>query len=141
MFACYPARLALPSVAFCLLAALIGCGKPRQVVKDRATVSGAVTFNGRPLPAGTISFQSTTGPVVAATAIQEGGAYITDRAPIGKNTVTVDTTSVQFGNAAAYVPIPAKYSDPTKSGFTAEINAGENENVNFALQGDAPKGR
>jgi hypothetical protein len=38
-----------------------------------------------------------------------------------------------IGNASAYVKIPAKYNDPTKSGLMADIKPGENKNLDFTL--------
>jgi hypothetical protein len=116
-----------------LLTALVGCTEPKQVVKDRARISGSVTFNGQPLPAGTIGFQSTESSVTTAASIRDG-VYTTDRAPLGKGTVTVDTASIQFGNPAKYVPIPAKYGDSTTSGLTVDVHAGDNENIDFVLE-------
>jgi hypothetical protein len=40
-----------------LLAAVCGCGHKTQQIKDRASVSGTVTLNGNPLPAGTIGLE------------------------------------------------------------------------------------
>jgi hypothetical protein len=62
------------------------------------------------------------------------GAYTTDRAPIGKNSITVDTRSVKAGNPAAYVLIPEKYREPETSGLATEIKPGMNENVDFKLK-------
>jgi hypothetical protein len=121
------------AIACCLPAAIGGCGKAKQVVKDRANISGTVTLDGKPLVAGVLGIQSAEKRVSTSAMIIDG-AYSTDRAPLGKNTVTVDTSSIQFGSPAKYVPIPAKYNDPTTSGFTVEIKAGENENVDFALK-------
>jgi hypothetical protein len=122
------------TLSSCVLSAISGCGNSPQVIKDRAIVSGKVTFGGQPLPAGTLGFESTTGPTTTAVPIGQGGAYSTDRAPVGKVLVTVDTSSIHFGNPAAYVPIPEKYNNSRTSGLTAEIKPGENENVNFDLQ-------
>jgi hypothetical protein len=118
----------------CLVSATTGCWNKSQGPKDRARVSGSVTFNGQPLPAGKIVFSSTEGPNATPVSIRAGGAYSTDRAPIGNNVVTIDTASIQYGNPASYVAIPEKYNDPEKSGLSADIQPGENENVNFSLE-------
>jgi hypothetical protein len=121
-------------LTLCLLAASAGCGREQQVLNDRASVSGTVTLDGQPLPAGTITFKSQERPITAAVKIREAGAYATNRAPIGKSVVTIDTTSIQVGNPPMYVRIPEKYRDPRTSGFNVEIQPGANENVNFSLE-------
>jgi len=138
-YAMYPVTVVSPVLVWWIaalmgLAACAGCGSDKQVLSDRARASGTVTFDGQPLPAGTVLFSSMERPSSTAVAIFGDGVYSTDRAPIGKNVVTIDTASIQYGNPAAYVAIPDKYSDPRTSGFTVEIEAGENENVDFALE-------
>jgi hypothetical protein len=118
----------------CWLAiATCGCGRKTQQIKDRATISGKVTFNGNPLPAGTIGLESKNGAATTAIPIGPGGTFFSDRAPIGDNLVTVDTASIHFGNPAAYVPIPEKYNNSRTSGLTVNIKAGSNENIDFRL--------
>jgi hypothetical protein len=111
-----------------------GCSPSSQGPKDRATVSGVVKFDGQPLPGGVLNFQSTERPVGAMIMIKPGGVYSTDRAPLGRNVVTVETASLQFGNGAAFVRIPVKYSDPKTSGLEVDVKPGANENVDFALE-------
>jgi hypothetical protein len=112
----------------------VGCGKRPQAIKDRASLSGTVKFNGQPLPAGTVGLESTVGPAATAISIGDGGFFSTDRAPIGKNLVTVDTRSIQVGNPAAYVPIPDKYSNPRTSELAVDVKPGANENVVIELK-------
>jgi hypothetical protein len=127
-------RVLFPSVfAAASLAICIGCGPQKQIVKDRAIASGTVTFDGKALQGGTLRFLSQDGTVNASAMIAEGGKYSTDRASVGKNKVSVDTESLKFGNAAAYVAIPTKYTSPNTSGIEVELKPGENENVDFAL--------
>ncbi len=117
-----------------LLASALGCGPSQPQDPTRAVVSGVVTFNGKPLPAGTISFESLDPPKATSASITEGGKYATERVPIGNCQVSINTASIQYGNPAAYVAIPAKYADTATSELSVEIKAGENENVNFDLQ-------
>jgi hypothetical protein len=117
-----------------LLAALWGCGSPTKTLKDRASAAGTVTFDGKALPAGTIGFESADGQISTAVSVKSDGTFFTDRAPIGKSLVTVDTTSIQAGNRAAYVPIPEKYNNSRTSGLTADIQPGENQKIDFALR-------
>jgi hypothetical protein len=120
--------------AAALAVGILGCGGKDKVASDRAIVSGVVTFNGRPLPAGTISFASADAYGGASVSISEGGRYTTDRAMIGANRVSIDTATIKYGNPSAYVPIPSKYADTATSGLTADIKPGTNENVNFELK-------
>lgn len=114
---------------------LAGCGKQEQVIPNRAIVVGTVTIDGQPIQGGSISFTSEADPAVRiTTSLRTGGRYRTDRAPIGKCQVSIETESVLSGNAAAYVKIPAKYNEPSTSGLTAEIQAGDNADVNFNLE-------
>ena len=127
----------LDSTSFTWLAPLVaaaacaGCGHSSQGPKDRAVVSGVVTFDGQPLPAGVLNFQSTERPVGTTVMIQAGGTYRTDRAPLGENVVTIETASLQFGGA--FVRIPDKYADTRKSGLVVQVEPGANDDVNFAL--------
>ncbi len=109
-----------------------GCGPEPYVDPNRTTVSGAVTFDGKPLPAGTMNFDSTESGIGTSISISEG-RYATNRVPLGPNTVTIETDSLLFGSAHLHTKIPAKYADPTKSGLTVDVKPGENENVDFAL--------
>lgn len=117
------------ATVFCL-----GCGSSKPVDPNRASISGAVTYDGKPLPAGAITFASVDGNLASTISIEAGGRYSTDRAPLGPNQVTIDTASIKYGNPASFVAIPAKYADPTKSGLTVEVKPGVNENVNFDLK-------
>jgi hypothetical protein len=110
-----------------------GCGKQSKGPKDRAEASGSVTYSGEPLKAGMIVFHSTERSDTTPVPIY-GGKYSTDRVPLGKNTVTIDTSQIKYGAPASYVPIPEKYNDTSKSGLTADIKPGANENVDFKLE-------
>jgi hypothetical protein len=112
---------------------VVGCGPTAPVDERRTTVSGTVTFDGKPLPAGTITFESTESPLATSATIHNG-AYSTSRAAIGPNEVGVETASLQFGYPAGYVKIPEKYAVPMTSGLTADVKPGKNENVNFELK-------
>ncbi len=109
-----------------------GCGGQATGPKDRAVVSGVVSFNGSPLPAGTIGFESVSGPVRSSAPIKDG-KFETDRAPLGELRVTVDTSTVQLGNPAAYVPIPERYMAPDTSGLSATIEPGGATDLDFSL--------
>ena len=111
-----------------------GCGPSQKKDANRTAVSGLVTLDDKPLPGGTVLFESTTGSLGKSVAIREAGKYLTDRAPIGPVRIAIETESLQYGRPKLYVKIPAKYADTATSGLTAEIKQGENENVDFALK-------
>jgi hypothetical protein len=109
-----------------------GCGPSQQEDPNRSIVTGTVTFDGKPLPAGNITFESTEGPLSATAAIDKG-VYSTSRAALGANEVSIETESMRIGFPAGYVKIPPKYADTATSGLTAEVKPGRNENANFDL--------
>jgi hypothetical protein len=118
-----------------LLAPLaIGCGPEQPVDPNRTTVSGTVSFNGQPLKAGTITFDSTEKQLSTSVPIGTDGRYATNRMPIGANIVTIETEMLKHGSPHLYVKIPAKYANPVSSGLAVEIKQGVNENVNFELK-------
>lgn len=115
-----------------LVAFALGCGQ-KAVDPNRTMVSGTVTYDGKPLPAGNVSFESSEKGIATSVQIKDG-SYSTDRAPVGTVAVGVDTASIQYGNPAKFVPIPAKYADSATSGLSIEIKPGDNPNVNFDLK-------
>jgi hypothetical protein len=115
-----------------LVAYALGCTQ-KPIDPNRTTVSGAVTYDGKPLPAGSVSFESSEKGIATSAPIKDG-VYSTDRAPTGKIAVGVDTASIKYGDPAKFVPIPAKYADSATSGLSVEIKPGVNENVNFDLK-------
>jgi hypothetical protein len=123
--------------ALCIFSCL-GCNGGQQVIEGRTIVSGKVTLNGQPLRGGSVTFISKENDILSKTvSINSDGTYRTDRAATGKSSVTVDTESLKFGNMAAYVPIPAKYTSAATSGLEVDLKPGTNENVDFALEGQA----
>ncbi len=97
-------------------------------------VSGKVTFNGQPLPLGTIIFKSENDANYRIPTMISNGEYSTKRAPIGKCKVAIETESLTLGNSKDYVPIPKHYGSFEDSGFSADLVAGENKNVDFSLE-------
>jgi len=111
---------------------VLGCGN-EPVDANRTSVSGSVSYDGKSLPAGTISFESAEKGIATSTSIKDG-IYSSDRAPTGSVKVSIDTASIKYGNPAKHVPIPGKYADTATSGLTVDIKAGVNQNVNFDLK-------
>jgi hypothetical protein len=122
-----------------LLAA--GCGG------GKGTVNGQVSYQGKPLPLGTISFISDVGRHDVANALIKDGQYTANDVSAGPNKVTVVTIDPdQSGGGAAgetasggkdmpvaagkkhsknYVQIPERYANPEKSGLNLDVHTGE----------------
>jgi hypothetical protein len=75
-----------------VLSATAGCG-------GKGTVSGKVTLDGEPLPAGTITFQSKSGK--AASGAITDGQYSVPGVPTGEVSVSVETATVLEKSKAA----------------------------------------
>jgi hemoglobin len=100
--------------------AIVEAKKPEG---GKASVSGKVTFKGKPLPDGTVTFVPDKGPVVTA-AIAEDGSYTAKDVAPGSYTLAV--TSMK-------VALPAKYSGPETSPLKVEVKDGK-QNFDVALE-------
>ena len=124
-------------VALTILSVVVGCGA------QTGDISGAVSFEGKKLPAGRITFICEGGDKPVLMSSITDGAYVIVNAPVGPAQVTVETFEItttavpnmiesplppdQQNDVAAksdYVKIPAHYKAPTTSGLTYEIVAG-----------------
>lgn len=142
--------------AMLVLPMIFGCGPSRP---ETAPVTGKVTFQGKPVPEGTIVFYPEKGRS-ATGRIQPDGTYVLtafedgDGALTGKHVVTIE--AMRFperprpksleeeiamaknpprSNPAANRPqwlIPKKYSKRAASGLTATVSSGENT-IDFNL--------
>lgn len=134
--------------SFTLLAlpVLTGCfGNSDQL--PTAEVSGKVTYKGKPLPMGSVTFIPDTPGKAASGEIQEDGTYVLttyskgDGAIIGNHKIMIiserDTSNLPAESAEANEDlslIPEKYSmSPKTSGLTAVVKEGDNE-INFDLE-------
>ena len=134
----YPRALGV--LVLCLVAA--GCSDRPKLAK----VKGTVTLDGQPLKSGSVTFETKGArPAIAKVVngeITEVTTYDTgDGAPVGAHLVAVSATA-DAGPAIALNPgdtpapkanymsgkslIPLAYNNPSTSGLTAEIKAGEN---------------
>ena len=133
------------SVALLLLGTISGCGgsgSKRKLVQ----VSGTVTFEGKPLTSGTITFVAEgPSPVNAAGEISKSGTYTlsTERPGDGASPGTykirieswasppkMDETGVDPGKSA----VPEKYNRIETSGLTATVKESPaTQKVDFAL--------
>lgn len=125
-----------------------GCGPPPTT----ALVRGRVTIGGDPLPGGLIRFFSSESEKAArwsGGAIEADGSYAVPDAPLGRCTVTVDTSNLKNLPAprpvakmadgslppgtpdpsqpkTAYRPIAAKFSAAATSPLAVEVKQGKN---------------
>lgn len=110
-----------------------------------AGVSGTVTYRGKPVPKGTVTFVSTTPGARNATGeIQEDGSYTLhteqpgDGAAPGEYRVTLyahDEPVLDYTPRKPVPPkllVPAKYENPETSGLKATVKGGSNT-VNLDL--------
>lgn len=127
-------------VAVLALAIFPGCGSSDR--EETAPVTGTVTYNGAPLEQGTVIFYPATGrPAygkIANGSLTDVTTYESaDGAIPGAHKIAVQSTD----NAADADPmaagkslIPERYSDPEKSGLTAEIESGKENEIKLELK-------
>jgi hypothetical protein len=128
-----------------ILVAGQGCGGPRG---KTAIVRGKVTYNGKPVPNGTINFIPVNGDAPSAKGeIQPDGSYLLetyrpgDGAVVGKHSVVI----VAMADMGTRLPeqrtplpppiVPIKYTSLSTSDLKAEVENKENT-INFDLKDD-----
>jgi hypothetical protein len=141
------AKLRCLPLMLALLAA--GCSNAAAQPK-RAEVSGTVSFQGKPLPGGIITFISDKGYLYSAT-IDENGHYNIE-VGVGPNKISVDNrllmknqkktgprlkspdgATPQSNLAGTYVPIKQRYVSTETSGLVYTVTGGTQEK-DFTLQ-------
>jgi hypothetical protein len=137
--------LALVGFAGAVLA-LAGCGSDRL---KTAVVRGTVTYRGKPVPNGTISFIPASGPS-AAGEIQPDGSYTLttyrkgDGAVLGRHTVVIvamQDMSNRLPEQRNPLPppiVPEQYTHQATSDLRAEVKDEENT-INFSLREEKKK--
>jgi hypothetical protein len=131
----------------CAILLTAGCG-------GKGAVSGKVLYQGKPVPAGTVSFILEGGGVMSSP-IEEDGSYAIQNVPPGQLKITVETESArppsgqgERGGKGApdfmmkfikekdpkvaergkrYMRIPEQYSDPGHSNLAYEVKSGKQE--------------
>lgn len=126
--------------AVALVAAVLvaGCARPR------ASVSGKVTYKGKPVTSGNVVIVGQDGKASPPGPIQPDGTYAIAGAPVGSVTAAVDNpppaepppNAPKNSNdpevkqdkelAARYVATPDQYKDPKKSGLQHDLQSGSN---------------
>jgi hypothetical protein len=133
-------RACLILLSLCILA---GCNPSN----GRVPVTGTVLFDGKPLESGNIRFGGTQG-AAGAGLIVNGSFALHENASQkgvlpGKYDVLIASWVEERGSVrpdGSFSPgitrIPLLYLDPAKSGFTAEVKAGQTNRFTFELKSD-----
>jgi hypothetical protein len=87
-------------------------------------VTGRVTYKGKPLPGGTITFVS-SGGLVAGALIGSDGTYQADRVPVGEARIAVSVRTLK--DLPGLAAIPDRYADAERSGLTYTVTRGKQE--------------
>ena len=95
-----------------LLAAGAGCGS------GTATVSGVVTFQGKPLPGGQVSLVPPKGPPALIGFIKEDGSYSIVNVPVGEVKIMV-TTQPPLPELPSFIKVPGRTNDPNSTAKSA----------------------
>jgi hypothetical protein len=131
-------RRSSPALIGCLLMAAIGCGSAE------GTISGTVSYQGKPLPGGSLTFVPEKGNGVFRGNIEKDGKYRINKIAAGPMKIAVQAaqaprhpgaqvppSEMSKGGAKApavapgdYVKIPAAYGDPEKSGLRCTVTGG-----------------
>ena len=121
---------------------LVGCDS-----SGLTTVTGKVTYNGEPVPTGTISFVSADKPT-AYGEIGPDGSYslMTNKPGDGAMPGSYQVTVIALEDMGDRMPedrnplpppvVPNKYSSAGTSGLTAEVEAGKENVIDFDLTGE-----
>jgi hypothetical protein len=127
---------------------MAGCGDKKPVRGPTGTVSGKVTLNGKPAPAGcTVVFMQQEKTVPASGVVGADGAYSVSNALVGASKISVSppakaSAAADPSNPEAYKAvmmgkggkgsaetkpaIPAKYGSFETSGLTFTVKEGSN---------------
>jgi hypothetical protein len=81
-----PLRFGRAAAVLTLAFALVGCSRPV------GTVSGSVSYNGKPLKGGSVTFVSQDGNTSRSADISETGTFSVDKLAAGEYKVCVDTS-------------------------------------------------
>lgn len=138
------APFAVGCAALCILVAGCGPGGP-----PTADVTGTVTHNGEPVTDATVTLYPASGR--PATGITDASGKFTIATVAGNHKVAiipftevdpeavagdpdaVDSGDGGLGAESTPPPFPAKYQDPETSGFTADVQMGQDNIVTFEM--------
>jgi hypothetical protein len=82
---------------------------------DTATVTGKISFNGKPLPGGKVFFHPPVGKPIEVK-VNADGTYSVKNVPVGQLKISIKAK-----------PLPKKYASPDTSGLVYQPQKGENQ--------------
>ncbi|WP_146452857.1 hypothetical protein [Bythopirellula polymerisocia] len=118
---------------------VVGCSN--SDLPERAPVTGIVSLDGKPITQGKVTFVPDNGPA-AIGMIDSTGRYVlaTDRqgkggdgAMVGHHRIRVIARSNMEPGAFSVSLIPDKYVEFAKSGLTAEVESGKENQIDLEL--------
>tara|TARA_R110002095_G_scaffold89262_1_gene77900 strand:+ start:2824 stop:3267 length:444 start_codon:yes stop_codon:yes gene_type:complete len=125
-------------LTLCAISIFVGCGRNQAETKPMGTVSGTVTYAGKPITRCRINFNSSKFGIGAGGDLKEDGSYELDGAiPAGAYAVFI-TPPDDFSpaNADSHTDLnnlPSKYRSESTSGLTADVKEGDGK-YNFDLE-------
>ena len=122
LFFAHIARVFSLCMAFILAACVGGCSDDGE--PPVSTISGTVTFQGKPVTGGTLTFEMTTenGAVPYAGQIEPDGRYEITNAVPGKARISVETATQE--GLPNFFPLPGRFANPTTSGLEYQVKEG-----------------
>ncbi len=126
---------ALTTAALLISLALTGCAG-KEPTPETLPVTGTVTYKGKPLPAGSITFYPESGMPGSGPLNEKGEFTLTTFAPgdgavRGQHKVVVrafnSSADVGLGNPSKESNIPSKYNDVSTTPLTATVQDEVNE--------------
>lgn len=137
-------RIVLLSSALLTIGLMVGCGPAGSA--PTAKVKGVVTYKNNPVPNASVTFTPKAGRPANGITDAEGKFVLTtfatgDGAVPGTHVVTIASTEIPAmpgtpeakGAGKGPKAFPPKYSNPTTSGFTAEVKPSGNEDFKFEM--------
>lgn len=122
-----PTRIFRPTTlaVVCLLSCW-GCGSSAEtrVLAPTVPVKGKVTYQGKPLTKGVISFEPKTNGRTAEGEIQPDGSFELSTFKKGDG-ATVDTHRISVTNTG--LKLPKKYNDPSSSKVEVQVTEGKTD--------------
>jgi len=123
------ARVLALGVLVAFLTSLVGCGAPK------GTISGIVSFKGKPIPAGTVIFASEDGKTLVNAQIGSDGSYKIEKCPVGNVKIAVQPFEAPAMNAAGGGPGRKDMGVNMPTGPNNELNPKGKKDSKDASQG------